>query len=200
MSGDANGDAIVDPADIFYAVNYLFRGGPRPESRTGVSASFGASLQGAITLGTAQLRDGRYVIPVIVTVGEGSATPQAMSLSITLDGNGEAVIRRAGAASSLQPLFEISRRSSTALSYLVSFDDATPLAIAGGKSAVVAEIELAPRAAGRIGIDPALTLLTNAAGTQSATVRNGMLKLHDTTLGNSTPRTPKQSTKGTNAE
>jgi len=199
MSGDANGDAAVDPADIFYAVNYLFRGGPRPESRTGVSSSFGASLKGAITLGTAQLRNGRYVIPVIVTVGEGSATPQAMSLSIALDGNGEAVIRRAGAASSLQPLFEISRRSSTALSYLISFDDATPLAIAGGKSAVVAEIELAPRAAGRIGIDPALTLLTNAAGTQSATVRNGMLKLHDTTLGD-TQRTPKQSTKGTNAE
>jgi len=202
MSGDANGDASVDPADIFYAVNYLFRAGPRPESQPGrpASSSFGAPINGAITLGKAQFRNGHYVIPVLVTLANGSATPQAMSLSIRLDENsGDAVIRRAGVASSLQPLFEISRRSSTAMSYLISFDESTPLAISNG-SAVIAEIELTPRAAGRIDIDPALTLLTNAEGTRSATVGNGMLRLHGTTLGDPSPRTPKQNAKGTNAE
>ncbi|MHC4499660.1 MAG: hypothetical protein ACYS21_11175, partial [Planctomycetota bacterium] len=31
LSGDANGDAVVDPADVVYLINYLFKSGPAPD-------------------------------------------------------------------------------------------------------------------------------------------------------------------------
>jgi hypothetical protein len=197
LSGDANGDGTIDPADIFFTVNYLFSSGPRPAAQTPgrPAADATGTFRGAITLGQPYLRDGRYVVPVIVTMADGSATPQAMALTLHVDGADDASVRRAGAAVSLQPLFEISRHSADAISYLISFDERVPLVLGNG-SAVVAELELAPRASGRISIDPSLTLLTNASGTRSATVSNGMLRLHG--LDGLTTRTPKQNSKGTN--
>jgi hypothetical protein len=200
MNGDANQDGVIDPADIFYTVNYLFNNGPRPWAVAGRPAadSVRGSLDGAISLGEPVLRNGRWVVPVIVTMADGSATPQTMSLTLRFDGASNAVVRRAGAASTLQPLFEISRHTNDSVVYLVSFDARTPLVMGG--SAVVAELELAPRTAGRIDIDPALTLLGNAGGTESATSGNGRLQLHGLDLEGQPPRTPKQSSKGTNAE
>ncbi|HEV7488032.1 MAG TPA: carboxypeptidase regulatory-like domain-containing protein, partial [Thermoanaerobaculia bacterium] len=78
LSGDANGDGVVNPLDIFYLVNYLFLGGPRPNSipigpvtamAVGTDA---AHLDGSIALGKAVLRNGHYVVPVIMTAGQGS--------------------------------------------------------------------------------------------------------------------------------
>jgi hypothetical protein len=36
MLFDANGDGVVDPADIFYLINYLFLGGPAPHGAAGL--------------------------------------------------------------------------------------------------------------------------------------------------------------------
>jgi hypothetical protein len=192
-SGDANGDGIVDPADIFYTVNYLFGTGPRPWALPGHSTSTSAGqLNGAISLGQPRLSNGRYVIPVSVTMASGSDAPQAMAISVRIDGN--ATVRRVGSAAGLNALFEITRQSADAINYLVSFDEKTPLVLGSDGSAVIAEIELAPRTRGAIELDPSLTILTNADGTVSATVRNGKLLLHGTTI------TSNARTKGMNEE
>jgi hypothetical protein len=31
VRGDANSDGVVDPADVVYLINYLFRSGPAPD-------------------------------------------------------------------------------------------------------------------------------------------------------------------------
>jgi beta-lactamase superfamily II metal-dependent hydrolase len=183
-AGDANGDGVVDPADIFYLVSYLFLGGPAPASEpSGVTASAAARpISGALTLG-APLRDGnRFVIPVVLSAAPGSEIPQALSLRVIFPDGAirSAVIHRAGAARDLRPAFEISRRSPNALSYLLSI---------GGQgsrlaSGVVAEIEVevAGSANMAIDLDPALTLLSNAAGTRKATVAAGTLRVSGTTI------------------
>jgi hypothetical protein len=30
IPGDANGDGLIDPSDVVYLINYLFRSGPSP--------------------------------------------------------------------------------------------------------------------------------------------------------------------------
>jgi hypothetical protein len=201
MSGDANGDGQVDPADIFFVVAYLFTGGPQPAAtpRRITTESLRASPRGDLSLGEPQLRAGRLFVPVVVTVAEGGEDPQAMALTFHLPAG--ATIRRSGATSALQPVFEISRRSGNALTYLVSFDGRTRIELGDGRSSIVAELELAPTMVGAIAFDPALTLLSNASGTRSATVANGKLQLHGTTLhGVAIPRTPKPRANGANAE
>jgi|GEM_PF-4541782 len=136
----------------------------------------------SITLGTPALRDGRYVIPVIVTVDEGLELPQALSLRVRLlSGVRGATIRRAGAAKEVATLFETSPASADALSYLVSFDQSKGgLTFSGEtvRSAVVAEIELTADAEGfALDLDPAVTMLSNAAGSRWATVARGTLRL-----------------------
>jgi len=182
-SGDANGDGVVDPADIFYLVNYLFLGGPAPAEApsSDVSAqSVSQPISGAVTLGEPVLRGGRYVVPVSVNAAPGSQLPRALSLRVLFRGDAvrETTVHRAGAVSDVNPAFEISRTASNALTYLLSFDDAT------GLSGVVAEIEVEARAGARVRIevDPALTLLTNRAGTQKATVAAGTLRVSGTTI------------------
>lgn len=32
MAGDANADSVVDLGDVLYEINYLYRGGPVPQS------------------------------------------------------------------------------------------------------------------------------------------------------------------------
>jgi hypothetical protein len=196
LSGDANGDGVVNPLDIFYLVNYLFLGGPRPNSipigpvtamAVGTDA---AHLDGSIALGKAVLRNGHYVVPVIMTAGQGSIAPQAMSLRVHIDGEvGDATIRRAGAAKDLAVAFETDRFAGNDLSYLVSYGN---LFLGTTASAVVAEIEVESSNA-TLSIDPQLTMLSNQAGTMTASVANGKLKVSGTKIGNGStpqPRTP----------
>jgi hypothetical protein len=42
--GDANGDGVVDVADVFYVVNFLFAGGPVPRGRANVNADSGVDV------------------------------------------------------------------------------------------------------------------------------------------------------------
>src|SRR5213075_3590402 len=114
LSGDANGDGVVDPADIFYLVNYLFLGGqkpniPSPESAVHATAvgSAAPEIAGSIALGTPVLRAGHYVVPVVMT-SRGSVAPQAMSLRVHFDGDaaiGEVTVRRAGVAKDVPAVF-----------------------------------------------------------------------------------------------
>ena len=197
LSGDANGDGVVNPLDIFYLVNYLFLGGPRPNSIidaphvTATSVGTEApQLAGSIALGKAVLRNGHYVVPVIMTAGNGSIAPQAMSLRVHFDGEvGNATIRKAGAAKDLAVAFETDRLAGNDLSYLISYGN---LFLGASHSAVVAEIEIEASNA-TLSIDPQLTMLSNQAGTMTASVSNGKLQVAGTKIGNGSaqqPRTP----------
>jgi hypothetical protein len=175
-SGDANGDGIVDPADIFYVVHYLFTGGPAPMAVTPLQAReqstpTASALAGSITLGRPIARGDRWVVPVIVNSAAKATAPQAIALKVRFDRDvAEASIARAGAASRLQPAFEVSRASARELSYLAAFADLP--------AGVVAEIELPSLSAPvRIEIEPSVTMLANAAGTEKATVANGALTI-----------------------
>jgi hypothetical protein len=207
-SGDANSDGLIDPADIFYTVNYLFNNGPQPlsdPSRRPVATSTGSPrLAGAISLGQPTMRNGHVVVPVIVSAAGLSDIPQALSLSLHFRGAVEPTIHRAGAASNLQPLFEISRQTGDTLSWLISFDPRAPLALGRDGSAVIADIELS-RLAGSdltINFDPKLTMLSSTGGMLTATEGNGMLQLHGITLDRIAPvrPQPQHDSKGANAE
>jgi subtilisin-like proprotein convertase family protein len=196
LSGDANGDGVVNPLDIFYVVNYLFLGGPRPNSIPSMPVTAMAigtkapELNGSIALGKPILRGGRYFVPVIMTAGRGSIAPQAMSLRVHFDGEvGNATITKAGAAKNLAVAFETDRFAGNDLSYLVSYGN---LFLGTTASAVVAEIEVESSDV-TISIDPQLTVLSNQAGTMTASVSNGKLKVTGTKIGNGSlpqPRTP----------
>ena len=195
LSGDANGDGVVNPLDIFYLVNYLFLGGPRPNSISDgpvTAMAIGAEaaqLDGSIALGKPVLRDGRYFVPVIMTAVRGSVTPQAMSLRVHFDGEaGKVSIHKAGAASGLNVAFETDRFAGNDLSYLVSYGN---LYLGTSASAVVAEIEVESSNA-TLSIDTELTMLSNQAGTMTASVSSGKLKVTGTKIGNGAahPRTP----------
>jgi hypothetical protein len=187
-SGDANGDMTVDPSDIFYLVNYLFSGGPAPMSEAPKVST--VRISGKLTLGQPVTRGDRRVVPVTLTLDDGSAVPQALALRVRVTGNvRDAAIHRAGATSGLAVSFENTPRTDGALSYLVSFDPrrgGLSMNDSGtGRTALVAEIELAP--VGREGfaleLDPALTMLSNAAGSVSATVGAGTLQVNGIEAG-----------------
>ena len=193
LSGDANGDGVVNPLDIFYLVNYLFLGGPRPNAIPNApqvtAMAIGTEapqLSGSITLGKPVLRDGHYFVPVIMTAGKGSVAPQAMSLRVHFDGDVvNATITKAGAAKDLAVAFETNRFAGNDLSYLVSYGN---LFLGSSASAVVAEIEIETGSA-LLSIDPHLTMLSNQAGTMTASVANGKLQVTGTKIGSgATPR------------
>jgi hypothetical protein len=196
LSGDANGDGLVDSADIFYLVNYLFLGGPRPNaiptSPLKTSAAAG-SMSGSIALGSPAGVAGHYVIPVVVT-SSGSTAPQAMSIKVHFDGEGtisNVAVRKAGAAKDLGAAFEISRRNGNDLSYVIAYDPHTGgLNLGSSHSAVVAEIEIDVVDGGvGISIDPSLTMLSDQGGMTTATVANGKLQINGTIIGKGqTPR------------
>ena len=125
-----------------------------------------------------------------MTAAQGSIAPQAMSLRVHFDGEvGNATIRKAGAAEDLAVAFETNRFAGDDLSYLVSYGN---LVLGTSASAVVAEIEIEAGSA-QLSIDPQLTMLSNQAGTMTASVSNGKLKVTGTKLGNGAtprPRTP----------
>ncbi|MGH9422535.1 MAG: hypothetical protein ACRD3J_21340, partial [Thermoanaerobaculia bacterium] len=180
---------LVDSADIFYLVNYLFLGGPRPNaiptSPLKTSAAAG-SMSGSITLGTATGIAGHYVIPVVVT-SSGSTAPQAMSLKVHFAGEGtisNVTVRKAGAAKDLGAAFEISRQNGNDLSYVVAYDPHNGgLNLGLSHSAIVAEIEIDVMDGGvGISIDPSLTMLSDQGGMTTATVANGKLQVTGTTV------------------
>jgi hypothetical protein len=184
LSGDANGDGIVDPADIFYLVNYLFTSGPAPAALPGRTSaqSVTTPFAGSITLGRPELQGERWIVPVIVKAAEGSAMPEALSLRLRMDDASDATVHRAGVAAGLQPVFEVSRQSANELSYLVVLSGLQ----LGRDGAVVAQIEIPNgiTAGSAIAIDPALTMLSNASGTRTATAGNGTLSLRGTRIPN----------------
>jgi hypothetical protein len=190
MSGDANGDGLVDPSDIFYLVNYLFLSGPQPMVTTGPEVraddvSDRGRIAGSLTLGRPVEKDGRYLVPVVLTLDAGSDTPQAFALRVSTRGAMGTSIRRAGAAKDVDTAFEVSPASEQAVVYLVSFGQSKGGLALGGeaiRSAVVAEIELSAAEAGgfSLEIDPAVTMLSNSSGTRSATVAGGTLRVSGT--------------------
>ena len=203
LSGDANGDGVVDPADIFYVVNYLFKAGPHPQSlptpgvvSTAAGSPAASRIAGTVTLGEGFVRDGKYVVPVIVTSAPDSMTPEALSLKVHFATDGmlaSTTIHRAGAAKDLGTSFEVSRQTAVEdLSYLVSFDPASSLTLDSRRSAVIAEIEIdAPgRGAIAVTLDPRVTLLSDREGTREATVANGGLQLSGTTVDRGSRPTP----------
>jgi len=191
-SGDANGDGVVDPSDIFYLVFYLFGSGPAPYVVTpgGVATTVaGEPIAGELSLGGAALRNGRWFVPVIVTMDENSATPQALALRLRMNGASRDVsVRRAGA---LEPIFEVSRATSDAIVYLVSFGERAPFVLGNSRSAVIAEVEISDPAAVRFTIDPALTMLVDGSGTRKATVAGGTLRVHGSAVERN-PSAPKR--------
>src|SRR5207302_2057188 len=197
LSGDAYNDGVIDPADIFFIINYLFLGGQKPSALPiaprATSIGTGAPrIAGSISLGTPVLRGGHSFVPVIVTASPGSIVPQTMSLKVHIDAEavGEVVVRRAGVARDLNTVFEFSRRTGNDLSYLVSYDP-RGLALGVSRSAVVAEVEIESIDADvSISMDPLLTMLGDQPGTMTATVANGKLRVSSRTIGSGkSPRT-----------
>jgi hypothetical protein len=187
LSGDANGDAVVDPADIFYVINYLFTGGPQPMSvPTRVVSTASSSIAGSLVLGKPVLRGDTYFVPVIMTPARGADMPQALSLTLRFNAEVSGDVHRVGMAADLVPLFEINRASKASLSYLVVFDPRRGGLVAGSgdeRSTVIAEIEVAARAAGvTIEVDPILTMLSDQGGTRTANVANGRLHVAGVTI------------------
>jgi len=205
LSGDANGDGVVSSADIFYLVNYLFLGGQKPNMpsalpsmpRASAVGAEGPQLAGSITLGNAVLRAGRYFVPVIMTANPGSITPQSMAFRahFETDGTfGDLAVHSAGAAKDAgAPLFEIGPRMGNDVSYLVSYDPRNGgLNLGASHSAVVAEIEIAANDANVVvSLDPTVTMLSDQAGTMTATVANGKLKVSGTTIRSDAPPQPR---------
>jgi hypothetical protein len=98
------------------------------------------------------------------------------------------VVRRAGVAGDLAPLFETSPAGQGSASLLVSFDEATallPLSTTGRRGQPVAEVEvrlapgLAPGAVVELRLDPGVTVLSNQGGTVVESAANGWLRLVD---------------------
>jgi hypothetical protein len=199
---DPNADTVIDPADIFFIINYLFLGGQKPSAVPNVPRAMAAGTEvtkiaGSISLGNPVLRGGHYFVPVIMTADPGSIVPQTMSLKVHFDSEGtvgEATVRRAGAAKDLNAVFEFSRRTGNDLSYLVSYDP-RGLPLGASRSAVVAEMEIdSIDTAVSISIDPLLTMLADQQGTTTATVANGKLAVRGTAIGPSRsprPRSPR---------
>ncbi|HKS26160.1 MAG TPA: lamin tail domain-containing protein [Thermoanaerobaculia bacterium] len=170
-AGDANGDGTVDSADIFYLINYLYLHGPAPASQPpGPSAqSLRQPLTGSVTLGEPVRRGNKFFVPVIVD----SANAEGLSLRVVFSGD---PVRKAAihSVAGTRPVFEISRSAPGSLAYL--------LAGGGRLSGVVAEIEVDAAGQVAIGVDPALTLLSDAGGTRKATVAGGTLRVSGTTI------------------
>jgi hypothetical protein len=179
-SGDANQDGVVDPADIFFTVNYLFLNGPAPAALAPRPTSVARTrVSGSIVLGEPQLRDGRWIVPVIAESSEG---PQAIAMRVKFSGDvSDATVHRAGATAGLDPMFEIARARGRELSWIVDFNPNQ--ALAAGKSLIVGEIEFMSRAkALHIDLDPSVTMISNANGTAAATRAAGTLLLSGTTI------------------
>jgi hypothetical protein len=207
---DPNNDGVIDPADIFYLVNYLFTGGPAPIGPAGL-LSGDANGDGVV-----DPADIFYLVNYLFT---GGPTPMAVpaqpraatspiSGSVTL---GDAVVRN---GHTFVPVIVTATPGVRALSLRVQVTGADIVAIrrAGAARGIqpifeitrpgaylvsyatdalagtVAEIEIAaaPGAVVELDLDPALTLLTDQFGLRKATSDNGALR-----LGGTTPSRPR---------
>jgi len=193
---DPNGDNIVDPADIFYLVGYLFTRGPAPVGTSGM-LSGDANGDGVV--------DPADIFYLVNYLFSGGSTPYAitpppasddapiagsLSFGEPVHRNGRDLIpviftaapgsaapqavsialRNAGPASIHQPAGAGMRFAiSRRLGDRLSYLAVfeQPLTLDANRSAVVAEIETTERVRGKgMELDPELTLLSNGAGTQ----------------------------------
>jgi hypothetical protein len=95
MLFDANGDGVVDPADIFYLINYLFLGGPAPHGAAGI-LSGDANGDGVI--------DPADVFYLINYLFLGGPTPHAVPGTSTALSLGSTTPRIAGSISLGKPV------------------------------------------------------------------------------------------------
>jgi hypothetical protein len=209
---DPNGDGSIDPADIFYLVNYLFLGGPPPAGPAGM-LSGDANGDGVV--------DPADIFYLVNYLFLGGPTPMAVpaqprsavapiSGTVTL---GTAIVRD---GRTFMPVIVTAAPGTRALSLSVRVDGSAQIAAirrAGAARAAepvfevtrrtergmawlvslpsdiltgtVAEIELAAPAgaAAELDLDPSLTMLTDQRGVRKATVANGLLRLRGTTIG-----------------
>jgi hypothetical protein len=207
---DPNNDGVIDPADIFYLVNYLFLSGPAPAGPAGM-LSGDANGDGVV-----DPADIFYLVNYLFLSGPAPMSLPARPLSTTaapLSGSialGDAVVRNgrtfvpvivtAAPGSSAPRALALRvrgeglvavRRAGAAKGVEPRFEITrrTPGVIAyllsvGGDvlNGTVAEIEVTGGTA-ELEFDPALTMLTDERGVGKATTANGLLQLHGTALG-----------------
>ena len=205
---DANGDHVIDPADIFFLVNYLYLGGPAPMGDAGIDSG-DANGDGVVDpadifylinylylhgpapasqppgLSTQALRQ---PITGSVSLGEPVRRGNKFVVPVIVDADGAAAL-------SLRVVFSGDPAGSAAIRHAASVKPlfeisrgapgslAYLLAIDGRLSGVVAEIEIEAAGQTAIDVDPTLTLLSNAAGTRKATVAGGTLHVSGTAIG-----------------
>jgi uncharacterized protein len=205
---DANGDHVVDPADIFFLVNYLFLGGPAPMGQAGIDsgdangdgvvdpADIFYLIQYLYLHGPAPMsqpprlsaQSVRQPVAGSVSLGEPVRRGSKFVVPVIVDAeNAEALALRVVFAG--DPVGGAAIHSVRGIKPVFEISRSAPgslaflLAVDGRVSGVVAEIEV--EAAGRVAIDvdPALTLLSGAGGTRKATVAGGTLRVSGTTIG-----------------
>ena len=208
---DPNNDGVIDPADIFYLVNYLFTGGPAPIGPAGL-LSGDANGDGVV-----DPADIFYLVNYLFSSGPApmSVPAQPRSAAAPISGSvtlGDAVVRN---GHTFVPVIVTATPGVRALSLRVQVRGADIVAIRRAGAArdvqpifeitrprtylvsyatdalagTVAEIEIAaaPGAAVELDLDPALTLLTDRFGLRKATSDNGALRLGGTKLGRQRP-------------
>jgi len=209
---DPNNDGVIDPADIFYLVNYLFTGGPAPIGPAGM-LSGDANGDGVV-----DPADIFYLVNYLFTGGPAPmAVPaQPRSAAAPISGSvtlGDAVVRN---GRTFVPVIVTASPMPHALSLRVRVDgpaevvairrvgaarDVEPIfetsrrtndgigylvSFAGEALAgTVAELEIAaaPGAVVELDLDPSVTMLTDQRGMRKSTVGNGLLRLGGTMLG-----------------
>ena len=214
---DPNDDATVDPADIFYLVNYLFLGGPPPAGPAGLMSgdANGDSVvdPADIFFAVNYLFDGgprplwlpaapqsiRQSVAGAVTLGEpvvrDGRTFVPVIVSAAADSSpAQALSLRVRTAGDLR-IVSVQRTAAAAPRFEItrSLSDGAAYLLSANEplTGVVAEIEIEnPAATATLTLDPTLTMLTDRTGSDKATVSNGRLKLEGTTIGHD--RAPKE--------
>lgn len=172
-------------------------GGEGPGAECGRGACDGVTI---FEVGHAKAQAGTTVsVPVLVRDVIGTPLGSEKSSGARIDGFSfrvrfspvdavvEARVRRAGVTEHAVPRFEVAPRTEDGVSYLGVFD--TQAAAVGlvptekGQTVAMLELTLSPRVARstrvELRLDPAATVLSNAAGTVSESVANGQMRLSD---------------------
>jgi len=213
---DANGDHTIDPADIFYLINYLFVGGPPPAGAAGM-VSGDANGDGVVDPSdifylvnylflngpqpysepVAHIASASAPMKGSISLGRPVLRGDRYVIPVTVEGSPSAMSLRlrldaAGEgiaihrSSGLQPAFEIVRHGKRELTYLVDYD--------GTMNGVVASIEVPAGARlSSIEIDGDGTLICDRGGIRKATVAAGTLTVNGTSIdGDRSPiKTPR---------
>ena len=154
-----------------------------------LAAGKAAAGAGRTVVVPVRLRDSRGT-PLGLERGPGNAI-QAISLAVRClpaEAVTEVRLRRAGATAKAEPLFEAAPRGGASGALVASFDELRqPLAVGlyPSRGDLVAEIvvtlapHVAPGTVVELRLDPAVTTLSDQAGTVSETAGNGWLRLLD---------------------